>query len=114
MQPDWATWLWDVRRAGALIGQFLAGFGIDEYVSDALVSSAVERQMTIIGEALNRLSKSDPEVASGITDLGRIVGLRNIIVHGYTSVDKRLVWRLAVDSLPVLMNEVEALLAQQR
>ena len=52
------------------------------YASDELRKSAVERQLEIIGEALNRLRKADPEVAQRIPDISRIVGLRNILAHG--------------------------------
>lgn len=111
MQPNAATLLWDARRAGELVQQFLAGKAVDEYVSDTLVKSAVERQMAIMGEALNRLSKADPDTAAAITDLARIVSFRNILVHGYTNVDSYLVWQLATKNLAVLLTELDQLLA---
>jgi uncharacterized protein with HEPN domain len=112
MRPDAAALLWDARRAGELVQQFLSGRTVDEYVADVLVTSAVERQLAIIGEALNRLSTADPDTAAEITDLARIVGFRNILVHGYTSVDSLLVWQLATTNLPVLLAEIDPLLAE--
>lgn len=107
MQPDAAALLWDARRSGRLVQQFIADRTVDEYVDDVLVTSAVERQMAIIGEALNRLSKADPDTAATITDLARIVGFRNILVHGYTTVDSYLVWQLAINHLPKMLAEVD-------
>jgi uncharacterized protein with HEPN domain len=60
----------------------------------------VERQFEIIGEALNRLSRIDSEAAKKIDDLPRIVAFRNILSHGYASVDDALVWQLLSDRLP--------------
>jgi uncharacterized protein with HEPN domain len=111
MRPDAAALLWDARHAGQLVQQFIAGKTVTDYVDDVLVTSAVERQMAIIGEALNRLSAADPDTAAEITDLPRIVGFRNILVHGYTSVDSFLVWQLAVSNLPTLLAELDRLLA---
>jgi len=66
--------------------------------------------LTIIGESLNRLAKVDPTTAGDITDLSRIVGFRNILVHGYTSIDNALVWQLATSKVPPLLSEIADLL----
>jgi uncharacterized protein with HEPN domain len=76
-----------------------------------MLRSAVERQLGIVGEALNKLSKVDLATASAITDLRRIVGFRNVLVHGYATVDDFLVWQIVETSLPRLLGEVDALLA---
>jgi uncharacterized protein with HEPN domain len=111
LRPDAAAFLWDARRAAELVQQFCSGLTVDDYVADLLVRSAVERQLAIVGEALNRLRKSDPETADDVTDLVRIISFRNILVHGYTSVDSFLVWRLVTTNLPVLLADLERLLA---
>ncbi|WP_246584938.1 HepT-like ribonuclease domain-containing protein [[Mycobacterium] fortunisiensis] len=64
--------------------------------------SAVERQLEIVGEALNRLSKVDKELSAKIPELARIVAFRNILIHGYTDVDDALVWQVITDKLPEL------------
>jgi len=45
--------------------------------------SAVERQFSIIGEALSRLDKDSPDVAAAISHHGRIIAFRNILIHGF-------------------------------
>ena len=67
-----------------------------------MLSSAVERQFEILGEALNRVRRSDPQTADKIPDIHRIIGMRNIIAHEYGSVDGRLVWAAATTHVVAL------------
>lgn len=110
MQRDPRTWLWDVREAARAITSFVSGFDAARYAATPLVHSAVERKFEIIGEALNQLSKADPEVASRIPHLRQIVGFRNQLIHGYALVDHETVWEVIVSSLPELVVAVEGLL----
>ncbi|TDD04933.1 DUF86 domain-containing protein [Saccharopolyspora terrae] len=75
-----------------------------------MVRSAVERQFEIIGEALNQLSKADRELAEKTPDLPRIVAFRNILIHGYATVDDALVWQVLTDRLPPLSDVLRKLL----
>ena len=58
-----------------------------DYLDNRMLRSAVERQFEIIGEALSQLAKIDPAVAARIPDLRRIVGFRNVLIHGYDRMD---------------------------
>ncbi len=100
----------DVRRAAGLITSFVEGKTLADYTADALLRSAVERQFEIIGEALNRLARRDPTLAASIQHSPRIVAFRNILIHGYDLVDHDLVWGVIETHLPVLYEQVEALL----
>jgi uncharacterized protein with HEPN domain len=102
----------DVRRAAELITRFVAARELADYASDPLLRSAVERQFEIIGEALNRLSRTDPPVADQITYTSRIIAFRNILIHGYDLVDHEVVWDVIETHLPVLRRQVETLLAE--
>lgn len=73
--------------------------------------AAVERQFEIIGETLRGLKRADPSVASGIPDLARIIAFRNILIHGYASIDDQLVWGVVEADLPVLRRALETQLA---
>ena len=75
-----------------------------------MLRAAVEREFEIVGEALARLAKDDPDVASEITEFRRIVAFRNILIHGYAEVDHRLVWDVVENTPPALRREVSALL----
>lgn len=112
MQPDSAAYLWDVRASGDRVATFTAGLTQEEYADDELRKSAVERQLEIVGEALNKLRKADPETAAGIPDIARIIGLRNVLVHGYAVVDDGVVWTAATERLPELLDVVARLLSE--
>jgi uncharacterized protein with HEPN domain len=111
MQPESAAFLSDVQEAASRIVVFIAGLDGDRYASSELHRSAVERQLEIIGEALNSLRKVDPPTAARIPDLARIIGLRNILAHGYAVVDDTVVWDAASTRVPELLTEVKTLLA---
>ena len=75
-----------------------------------MLRSADERQLQIIGDALKRLSKLDPDTAAEIPDLPRIVAFRNVLVHGYAMIDNELVWEVATTRAQVLSMAIDGLL----
>jgi uncharacterized protein with HEPN domain len=77
-----------------------------------LVRAAVERQFEIIGEALNQLSKVSPDLARRVPKIGEIIGFRNVLIHGYATIDDARVWQITEISLPDLHEAVSALLAE--
>jgi len=112
MQLEARKYLFDIQQAGRRLAEFTGGRTLDAYVADAMLRAAVERQFEIIGEALARLRKLDPEICSGVTDAGRIIAFRNILIHGYADVDDRLVWNIVETKLPTLIREVDELIAR--
>jgi uncharacterized protein with HEPN domain len=112
MQRDPRTYLWDAQRAVELLRGFSDGKTFADYQADAMLRSAVERQLEIVGEALNQLSKVDKALAAQIPELGRIVAFRNILIHGYANVDDTLVWQVVTDKLPELDSVLRMLLAK--
>jgi uncharacterized protein with HEPN domain len=103
----------DMRRAVEFLPQVTAGRTLDEYRADELLRTLVERKFEIIGEALNRLTKSDATLAGQIPERRQIISFRNILIHGYDIVDEEVVWRIVQHDLPILKPRVEALLAAQ-
>ena len=88
MRRDPRAFLWDMREACELVFQFSAGLSRDLYRDDALRRSAIERQLTTLGEAMAQLAKIDPALAQQIPDCPQIVAFRNILVHGYRDLDQ--------------------------
>ena len=78
-----------------------------------MLRAAEERKFEMIGEALSKLSKTDSAIASCIGEHARIIAFRNILIHGYTEIDDRIVWDIVENKLPVLRREVDELLASE-
>jgi uncharacterized protein with HEPN domain len=77
------------------------------YESDRKTQSAVERQLVIIGEALNKFKKLEPGIE--IRNDKQIVGFRNRLVHAYDSIDNSIVWVILSKYLKLLKSEIEVL-----
>lgn len=86
---------------------FIKGIPTDTFLDSELLRSAVERQLEIIGEALNAASKEDESLVKIIPDLARIVGLRNRLIHGYDSVDAEIIWDIANHNVPSLLEQLQ-------
>lgn len=69
---------------------------------------AIERNIEIIGEAVNRIIKANPEFP--ITNSRKIIDTRNRIIHGYDSVSEDIIWAIVVKELGNLEKEVDDLL----
>ncbi len=104
-------YLWDAQAAADRLSRFTAGKSFEDYKASELLRSAVERQFEIIGEALVNLRKIAPDVAAQIPDLARIIAFRNILIHGYATVDDKLVWGVVETDVPVLRRTLKQLLA---
>ncbi len=109
MKPEILTWLEDIDRSITEIYEFLpAKRDFLHFQNDLKTRKAVERNLEIIGEALNRILKEDSEIA--ITDSRKIVDTRNRIIHGYDSVTADILWLIISKPLPILHQEVRKLL----
>ena len=113
MERDPNTFLFEIVKSCHNIAAFTKGIDIETYRVDPLIKSAVERQFIVIGEALNRLKIVAPSIFESITDAGRIVGFRNILVHGYDIVSDELVWEIISGYMPDLLSHCEKLLDER-
>ena len=80
----------------------------EDFYSNLCLRRAEERNIEIIGEAMNRILKMDKDVA--ITNSRKIVDARNYIIHGYDSLSVDILWSIIINHLPKLRNEVVLLL----
>lgn len=103
--------LQDILEAANSIDSFIVGFKLSDYQKTKLVRRAVERELTIIGEAMNRLLKLDKNVP--ISAGNKIISFRNLVTHAYDSVNDETTWVIITKHLPLLKSEVESLLKQE-
>lgn len=83
---------------------------IKTHLQDICLKRAIERDIEIIGEAMNRILKEDRNIA--ITNSRKIVDARNYIIHGYDSLSADILWSIVINHLPKLKEEVQVLLKQ--
>ncbi len=110
MRRETAKYLHDIQSSVLRLQDFTSGKSFADYRTEPMLRSAVEREFIVIGEAINKLAKFDEASAKKIAAYERIIAFRNVLVHGYDTVDDRLVWGVLVSNLPTLARQVSALL----
>lgn len=81
----------------------------DLYCQNQMLKKAVQMNISIIGEATNRILKAEPDIM--ISNARKIVNTRNYVIHGYDSVSDDMIWSIVINHLPKLKKEVQALLS---
>lgn len=112
MQPESRKYLFDIQVAASSIAAFCDGKTFADYVRDEMLKAAVERKFAVIGEALSRLAQLDAGTTARIPEYRKIIAFRNIIIHGYASVDDKIVGGVVEANLPALQSAVTRLLAE--
>jgi uncharacterized protein with HEPN domain len=112
MQLESKKYVFDIAEAAKLATEFVRGKTFSDYAGDAMLRSAVERQLTIAGEALVQLAGTDLTTASRFTDYKRIIAFRNVLIHGYAEIDDFIVWDLLQGKLSSLRDEARSLLGE--
>lgn len=109
MEDEIKTWLSDIKQAILEIQEFLSdNKDFLEFKKNLKTKRAIEGNIEIIGEAVNRVLKSNPEVR--ITNARKIVDTRNRIIHGYDTVSEEIIWAIVIRDLPNLETEIDKLL----
>ncbi len=110
MDIEIKTWLFDILNSVNEIESYFIDKPklFSEYQNDLKTKRAIERNIEIIGEAMNRILLKNQEVE--LTNSRKIVDTRNRIIHGYDSVSDDMIWSIVINHLPILKKEVEVLL----
>jgi uncharacterized protein with HEPN domain len=97
----------DALHAAGLALQFLDGLSLEQYRTNDLIRSAVERQVEIVGEACRRALDDSPELRERLPDAALAVGMRNRLAHGYDTIDHQIVFDTVTSSFPPLIAELQ-------
>lgn len=98
------AYLTDVRSFAEDIERFLRGRTFQDFVDDGMFRAAVERKLQNIGEALVQLSRLSEPMASQIPRHRQLIGLRNVLVHGYSGLNDLEIWEGLQQHLPLLLE----------
>ena len=109
MQREILKYLHDIQISINSIFDYLGeNHDFNHYKANKLLRRGVERELEIIGEATKRILKIDENIA--LSNVKRIVSLRNWVIHGYDKVDDTIIWGIISRDVPLLKTEVEQLL----
>ena len=105
------VWLLDIQNSIEEIFEFL-GEKRDFYShkKDLKTKKAVERNIEIIGEAVNRILKIDGNFP--IENAKKIIGTRNRIIHSYDNISDEVIWTIVSRELPELKKQIEKLITE--
>lgn len=78
-------WLYDIKFSIDEIDGYFDTKEKDffQYRKDVMLKRAIERNLEIIGEAMNRILKKDILFENKIANAKSIIGLRNQVIHAY-------------------------------
>lgn len=109
MNDEIRKYLFDIQVSIDSIETFLGDKrDFNVYKANKMLRRAVERELEIIGEALNCIDKIDSEIE--ISNKRQIIGMRNRVIHGYDNIDDELIWGTIVRHLPILKSEISRLI----
>lgn len=105
------TYLQDVLDAINDMQSCFVGFPhrYDLFEKDMMRRCVVERKVEIMGEAINRIKKTDSSV--NIPNARAIIDTRNRIIHAYDNVQSDFLWSLVVRHIPELKKDIERIIA---
>lgn len=97
-------YLVDIIEAADSIAGMIAGKTAESFATDQVLSSAVQYQLMVAGEACSKLEEATLEFMPN-APIAQIRGFRNRIVHGYFAVDLEIVWEVASQHVPELASD---------
>lgn len=106
-------WLYDILNAIEEVEGFFTerSYNFREYQQNTLLKRGIERNLEIIGEAVNRIRNRDSYIANQISEFQSIIALRNQVIHAYDNISDENIWAILIHHLPVLKREINDLLA---
>lgn len=76
----------------------------DIFENDVIFRKFVERNIEILGEAMNRILKIEPDI--NITSARKIVDTRNHVIHAYDSLKPDILWAIVINHIPRLKADI--------
>ena len=100
----------DLHEAMRRIITYTGGLSYEAFLGDTKTQDAVIRNLQVIGEAAKkvsgRLKRAHPQIP-----WREMAGTRDRIVHEYFGINYDIVWTVAIDELPALLDQIDAIRA---
>jgi len=99
-----------MRACCGRVAEYTAGLSRAEFQSRRMVYDATLRNLELLGEAARHIPEAARARAPDIP-WRRIVGVRNVLIHGYLGIDNDIVWDIVSNEIDKLMLALEKLAA---
>lgn len=109
MQRAPKVFLEDIYNAAEKIEKFTEGLSFDDFVDNDLVCDAVIKNILVIGEATKNIPDQIRKEYPAI-EWRKMAGMRDMMIHGYFSINHRIVWDVVQNKIPTLKRSIEKLL----
>lgn len=83
--------------------------GYDAFVEDEKTVDAVVRNFEVMGEATKNLPDWIYEEYDEVP-WTEMAGLRDTLIHGYATIDLRIVWTTIEEEIPALLSQIRSIL----
>jgi uncharacterized protein with HEPN domain len=110
LSRDWRLYLEDISSACAKIESYIGGIEAPGFLPDTVVFDAVLQNLMVIGEAAKRVPE-DIRTKMPSVPWRALAGLRDVVAHGYFSLDADLVWDVAKNKAPILKRDIDRFLS---
>lgn len=105
---DDTVYLQHILDSIATIEKYVA-VGHQQFMTESHWQDATIRQLEVIGEATKQLS-DDLRTQYSEVPWRKIAGLRDVLIHNYLGVDLNTVWNITQTNIPVLREQIEAIM----
>lgn len=99
----------DILEAMGKIKRYIKGLTYETFIKNEIVIDAVIRNLEVIGEASRNIPEQVREKYAEIP-WKRMIGLRNIAIHGYFGVDLSIIWEIITRNLPETKPKIASML----
>ena len=108
-------WLFYIKMSIDEINEFFNNEDKDffKYRNNLMRQRAIERNLEIIGEAINRIITRDNSLVKEISNAKAIISLRNHVIHAYDNVSDENIWSILINHLPKLEIEIDNLIQKE-
>ena len=108
MSREWRLYVSDMKACCQRVAEYTAGLSREDFESRRLVYDATLRNLELLGEAARNVPDEARALAPDIP-WRRIVGVRNILIHGYLGIDNDIIWDIVSNELASLLPSLEKL-----
>ena len=110
MSREWCLYAADMKACRGRVAEYTSGLSRDEFERKRLVYDATLRHLELLGEAARHVPEEARARAPDIP-WRRIVGARNVLIHGYLGIDNDIIWdivRSEIEKLSLALEKLEA------